>query len=412
MTPLRFVSHARSQGEIPPPARAHALPRANPANVWNASVRRILCFRPDNLGDVLMTSPALAALKQQYPNRHLTLLASRSGAAAARHIPAIDEVIEFDVPWALNEADADPARTLTLVERLRAGQFDAAVIFTVYSQNPLPAAMVCHLAGIPRRLGFCRENPYALLNDWVPECEPERTLRHEAARQLALVAAVGAQLDECDEARRLCFAVPASARASLAARHALGTGRYLVLHPGATAASRRYPAERFAQVAAVLAHRTGMPCCLSGSSGEAALTAGIAQAAGAALRDLGGDPALIRDLAGQLSLGELGALIEGAAVLVTNNSGPLHMASALGTPVVALYALTNPQHGPWLTPHRLLAHDVPCRWCYRSVCPEGHHRCLRGVSGAEVVDAALALLAEGAARQAQPPSLSTLTTTE
>jgi ADP-heptose:LPS heptosyltransferase len=79
---------------------------------------------------------------------------------------------------------------------------------------------------------------------------------------------------------------------------------------------------------------------------------------------------------------------------VAGNTGPVHVAAAVGTPVVDLYALTNPQHTPWMVPSRVLFNDVPCRWCYSSVCPERHHRCLRGVHPEQVVAAALDLLAE------------------
>jgi len=79
-------------------------------------------------------------------------------------------------------------------------------------------------------------------------------------------------------------------------------------------------------------------------------------------------------------------------VLVANNSAPSHLAAALGTPVVNLYALTNPQHTPWRVPAQVLNEDVPCRWCLKSVCPQQHHRCLRGVEPQQVVDAALALM--------------------
>ncbi|MGN5478419.1 glycosyltransferase family 9 protein [Cupriavidus basilensis] len=88
---------------------------------------------------------------------------------------------------------------------------------------------------------------------------------------------------------------------------------------------------------------------------------------------------------------------------MSNNSGPVHIAAALGTPVVDLYALTNPQHTPWQVPHRTLFEDVPCRHCYKSTCPQGHHRCLRGVSPAAVIAAAQALLGgEGGADDRMP----------
>jgi ADP-heptose:LPS heptosyltransferase len=97
-------------------------------------------------------------------------------------------------------------------------------------------------------------------------------------------------------------------------------------------------------------------------------------------------------LAGQLGLGELGALLSSARVLVSNNTGPVHIASALGTPVAVLYALTNPQHTPWLVPSRVLFHDVGCRFCYKSVCPEAHHACLEQVGPEQVVDAVRQLM--------------------
>lgn len=319
------------------------------------------------------------------------MLGSRAGVALAPFLGDVDEVVEYDAPWVANRAEHAPARDLRMAEQLGQRHFDAAVIFTVYSQNPLPAAMMCHLAGIPRRLAHCRENPYALLTGWVHESEPEQHTRHEVERQLALVREVGATARDT----RMRFDVREADRALLAARLAARGvdphAPYFILHPGATAASRRYPAARFGLVAARLVRETGYPVLITGSHGERALAAEVRRTAGYAAR-----PAL-HDLAGTLSLGELGALLERATVLISNNSGPVHIASALGTPVADLYALTNPQHTPWQTAHRLLFRDVPCRWCYRGVCPQRHHACLRGVPPAEIVQAALELCAEARA---------------
>jgi ADP-heptose:LPS heptosyltransferase len=99
-----------------------------------------------------------------------------------------------------------------------------------------------------------------------------------------------------------------------------------------------------------------------------------------------------RSLAGELELGELAALIESADLLVSNNTGPAHLAAALGTPVVDLYALTNPQHTPWRVASRVLFHDVPCRNCYKSRCPHGHNDCLHRVEPERVAAAARELL--------------------
>jgi ADP-heptose:LPS heptosyltransferase len=96
-------------------------------------------------------------------------------------------------------------------------------------------------------------------------------------------------------------------------------------------------------------------------------------------------------LAGVLDIGELAALLQIASIAVVNNSVAAHLAAAVGTPVVDLYALTNPQHTPWGVAHRVLNHDVACKYCFKSVCPEQHHRCLAAVAPAEVVDAVRAL---------------------
>ncbi|MGH7343102.1 MAG: glycosyltransferase family 9 protein, partial [Candidatus Rokuibacteriota bacterium] len=108
--------------------------------------------------------------------------------------------------------------------------------------------------------------------------------------------------------------------------------------------------------------------------------------------------------AGRLELAELAALLSRVPLLVSNNTAPVHVAAAVGTPVVDLYALTNPQHTPWAVPHRILNHDVPCKYCYKSICPAGHHDCLRRVEPAVVVKAALELLQDRREREAATPS--------
>lgn len=349
------------------------------------SAQHLLCVRLDSLGDVLMTTPALRALKETAPGRRITLLTSAAGAAVARQVPEIDEVLVYHAPWMKHTAgDADPLADFEMIERLASERFDAAVIFTVFSQNPLPAAMFCHLAGIPLRLAHCRENPYQLLTDWVPEREPQVQLRHEVRRQLGLVAAVGAATRD----ERLSLAVPREsirqARSRLAASGISMLRPWLVAHPGATAASRRYPPEMFAAALSELVERHGFQVVLTGSAEEEDLITTIQQ------RLRRGTVSL----AGKLDLPEFAGLLAQAPLLLSNNTGPVHMAAALGTPVVDLYALTNPQHTPWMVPQRVLFHDVPCRNCFKSVCPEQHHHCLRLVEPATVAAAVLDLWEE------------------
>ncbi len=190
------------------------------------------------------------------------------------------------------------------------------------------------------RFGFgpCRENLILLFPDWVPETEPTQHVRQEVERQLDLVAAVGRRPDDL----RLSFRVIDADRASLAAKmRAAGVDPSLpriVVHPGASAPSRRWPATQYACAVRELARRQHRALVLTGDTSEAALVTQVAAQAGA--------PAQVHDLSGRLALGEFGALLEGADLLVSNNTGPVHVAAALGTPVVDLHALTNPQHEP------------------------------------------------------------------
>ena len=350
-------------------------------DVWRR-VKRILCIRLDALGDVIMTGPALRALKESAPDRHISLLTSPSGAEAGRLMPFLEEVLLYEAPWMKAGGARDSAALdRRVIAQLRAARFDAAIIFTVYSQNPLPAALLCYLADIPLRLGHCRENPYKLFTDWVREPEPDTCIRHEVRRQLDLVGSIGAHAED----ERLTLTIPhASHEAidSLLTSTALsGTDRFVVIHAGASAASRRYPAEQFAVVARRVAEDFGCGVVFTGTDSEHDLVEAIRAAAGV--------PSY--SLVGQLDLASLAALLARAHLLISNNTGTVHVAAAVGTPVVDLYALTNPQHTPWLVPHRVLSHDVPCKFCYRSICPEGHHDCLRLITPEQVMSAAAEL---------------------
>lgn len=351
---------------------------------WSQA-RNVLCVRLDTIGDVLMTTPAIRAVRQSDAGRRVTLLTSGPGAEAASLVPEIDEVIEYQAPWMkASDYRTDLAPDFEAIGKLRARQFDAAIIFTVYSQNPLPAALFCHLAGIPLRLAHSRENPYQLLTDWVRETEPADGIRHEVERQLDLVATVGYEVAD----RRISVAVPREAAESVSGileRCRIRRDRPLVaIHAGATAASRRYPPENFAEVARRLALHHGFQLVFTGSPSERDLVETIRRESrvetAAALLDL--------------SLVEFAALLADVDVVISNNTSAVHIASGVGTPVVDLYALTNPQHVPWQVASRVLFHDVPCKYCYSSVCPERHHNCLRLVEPGKVVDAVLELLGE------------------
>jgi lipopolysaccharide heptosyltransferase II len=339
------------------------------------------------MGDLLMTTPALRALKETGAARTLTLLTSPEGAVIAAELPFIDDVIAFTAPW-MKGAQAQPvprSATAVLIERLQRRAFDAAIVFTVFTQSALPAATVLHLAGVPLRGAYCRENPYDLLTDWLPD--PDRDaregVRHEVQRQIDLVRALGCRVDDT----RLQFPIrPDAQRTMLAKVSAAGMHPerpWLIVHPGATAPSRRYPTELLASAIAALAQSGRWQIGIGGSDADVPAAMTLAESV----------PGTV-SLAGLLTLPELGALLQAARIVVCNNSVAAHLAAAVGTPVVDLYALTNPQHTPWQVPHCVLSEDVDCKYCLKSQCPHGHQRCLAGVAPRRVVAAVESLAAD------------------
>jgi lipopolysaccharide heptosyltransferase II len=348
--------------------------------------RNVLCVRLDSLGDVLMCTPAVRAIKQSHPERCITLLTSPGAVAATPFIPEIDAVISYAAPWTGNSEAHAAEADLTLAQALRSRRFDAAIIFTSYRQSALPAALLCHLAGIPLRLAHCRENPHHLLSDWIADPEPQQLVKHEVRRQLDLVAGVGYRTSN----EKMSFAVQQTDLAWV--RRRLGIAGvdahrpWILLHTGARAASRRYPPEHWVQVMRALASTPGHDMVLTGQEDDVPMIDALRRACGAKAHSL----------AGELDVGQLGAAIALAALVISNNTGPAHMAAAIGTPLVDIYALTDPQHTPWQVENRLLFHDVPCRFCHDSVCPQRHHDCLNKIDPSRVVQAVHSLLADPA----------------
>lgn len=350
------------------------------------TVRRILAVRLDNLGDVLVTTPALHAIKSSLPGATLTLLASPIGAQVGRLNPDIDDVLVYEAPWMdpWHRLPQDSEREQQMIATMRERQFDGAIIFTSFRQSPLPAAYLCYLADIPLRVAASLDGPGSLLT--TRHKHPERMM-HEVERGLDLVGAIGLSTENLD----LILQVPENARGRLAERLAargIASARPLVVvHPGCSMPARTYPWEMYVQVVELLVEQLGATVILTGASDEQELVERVLDRLQPETRQA------TYGLAGTLPFAEFCALIEAADLTITNNTGPMHIASALKTPVVALFALTNPpeQWGPWRVAHRLLYHDVACRICYNRVCPYGHE-CLRLVAPQTVVEAADELL--------------------
>src|SRR5215217_4751758 len=241
-------------------------------NPWLAA-RNLLAVRLDNAGDVVMLGPALRAIKASSPECQITLLASPAGAKAAPLLPWIDSVLVWRSIWQdLGQLPIDPARENELIQLIADRSFDAAVIFSSFSQTPHVAAYVCYLAGVPLRAGESKEFGGATLSTEL-RGTPDAT--HQVDRNLRLVHALGfTQVDPTLE-----IAIP-DASPEAVARRLWDVGispdqPLALLHPGASAAARRYPTERFRQVAELLRAR-GWPLVVTGSERERELLETVA----------------------------------------------------------------------------------------------------------------------------------------
>ncbi|MDL5157786.1 glycosyltransferase family 9 protein [Actinomycetospora termitidis] len=314
---------------------------------WTA-MARVLVVRPDNVGDVIMTVPALRALRAAAPQARIDLLASPAGAAAAPLVPEVDDVVVASVSWQrlpgpVADEDADP--DAELVATLAGRRYDAAVILTSFSQSPWPAALLCRRAGIGIRIGTSKEFGGDALTHWVP-APPDGG--HQVDRGLEVLAAVGVPSRGVD----LAVTVPIT-------DHPAPAGRYVVVAPGASCPSRRWSPERFATAGRGIAGR-GWTVVVTGTAKEADLVA----------RAAAGVPGAVT-LVGELDLAGLADLVAGADAAVVNNSGGAHLADAVGTPVVELFAGTEEvgQYAPRTVRAEVLTRPVACSPCRQLVCP-------------------------------------------
>jgi ADP-heptose:LPS heptosyltransferase len=349
---------------------------------------RTLAVRLDNDGDVLLTGPALRALAAG--SRRLDLLVSPAGAAAARMLPSVDEVLVFDSPWSGDRAPAaEPAQLDALVRRLAARAYDEAVVFTSFHQSSLPMAMVARWAGVPRTSAYSEDHPGSLLDlrlRRVPGADDDgvRPAGHEVEAALRLAEAAGFPLPTDDD-RRLRIRPVRCPDLGLPTR-------YVVVHPMASVPSRSLDLEHAAGVVAALGH-AGWPVVVTGSPGQE--EAGRRLAAADA-----------RDLVGRTTYTELAGVLSGAACVVSGNTGPAHLAAAVGTPVVSLFSPVVPAErwAPWGVPTVVLGDQTaPCRGTRSRTCPVPGHPCLSGVSPHHVVDAVHALAGTADGRRGRTP---------
>ena len=335
---------------------------------------RVLVARLDSLGDVLLAGPAVRAIAAG--SDEVLMLCGPQGAPAAHLLPGVDRVAVWTCPWIVKPA---PVATPEHVDELMAivNDFapDAAVILTSFHQSPLPLALLLRQAGVPFIAGASTDFPGSLLDVRLRPGEDLDEDQPEAERALAIAAAAGFPLPTNDDG--LLRVGPTSDVGEL-----VGPGPYLVVHPGASAPSREWPAAHAAAAVDLLV-AAGHRVIVTGSPAERELTAFVAGTSGI---DLGGRP----------DVAQLASVLRGARAVATGNTGPAHLAAAVGTPVVSLFSPVVPaiRWAPYGVPVELLGdQDAACRGSRATECPVPGHPCLSSVSPSDVVAAVERLLA-------------------
>lgn len=323
-----------------------------------------LVVRLDSDGDVLLTGPAVRALAADGP---VDLLVAPEGEQAARLLPGVRRVHVFDAPWSgYQPPPLDRAALARLVADLDAARYDRGIILVSYHQSPLPAALVLRTAGVGFLAADCEDYPGSLL-----DLRHRRALgRHEVEAALDLARAVGA-------------ALPAGDDAGLAVREPLPDvtdlvpdGPFVVVHPGAAVPARAPTAWHAADIVEALT-TDGQRVVVTGAAAEKALAAQVA-----------GRRAV--SLAGRTTYPRLAGVLRAARAVVVGNTGPAHLAAAVGTPVVSLFSPVVPleRWRPWRVPSMVLGDQAAaCAGTRARDCPLSGHPCLSSVPAGDVVEA-------------------------
>ena len=338
--------------------------------------RRILIIRLDRMGDVILSTPVLQQLRAAYPEAFIAMLVSPACRELVEGNPHLNDVLLYDKTGEQRGLWS----TIRFARRVRRLDFDTALILHPTRRSH----WIARLAGIPRRLGYARKSGW-LLTHRLPHRKQEGS-RHEAEYALELLRLVG-----LEPAAPQSF-VPVSSRAArridtlFHESHVENSASLIAIHPSASCVSKRWMPERFAQVADRL---------IEAELGRIVIVAGPedvphAQAMARAMRHAP------LNVAGALSVGELAALLARCRLLISNDSGPVHVAAALGTPVVDLFGrnqrgLSPRRWGPLGTGHVVLHKEVGCVTCLAHACDIGF-LCLTALSVEEVFQAAVSIL--------------------
>ncbi len=326
---------------------------------------RILIVGPNWVGDMVMAQSLLITLKQRRPDCSIDVLSPAWTLPVAEHMPEVSKAIEIP----LRRGEFGLAKRFRLARKLARESYDQAILLP----NSIQSALTPFLAGIPRRTGYLGEQRWGLLND-VRHLD-KSVLRQTVQRFVALAEDRRDALPPPCPEPRLIVAAAEIGRVREKFGIANGHAKVLGLCPGAEyGPAKRWPARYFAALATEKMER-GWAVWLFGSGNDRQICDEVNQAAGGRCRSF----------AGLTSLSEALALLSLTDHVVSNDSGLMHVAAALGRRIVALYGSSDPEFTPPLTRKaRIISLGLPCSPCFRRECPLGHFRCMNDIEPARV----------------------------
>jgi ADP-heptose:LPS heptosyltransferase len=373
-----------------------AIQKQTDQDLIRAELKQVLVMQPETVGEVVMLSPALRALKESLPSAETTLITSAAGSQVAPLVPWIDKVMVYPDAWrGINESSLlNLRKDMAFLERMRSQGFSLAMIFTGLSQSPFPAAYACYLAGIPYRVGLTSDQNGSVFSHFLP---PPAEDCHQVDRNLKLLEV----LDIYDSNNRLELRIPEDVerRANeLLIEH--GVTRdipYIVLAPGTSVPSEQYDPHHFAAVAHLLAAQSELQVVIVGNSDEAENIQPVLQVAE---QNLYGN---VHSLVGKAGIPELAAILRQAALILSNKSSIMYLAETWDCPMIVVYPGTEPIDSwkPRNNSTRFLSRPDSCSICSNTTCPYGM-KCLE-VRPEEVAVAALEMLADQTYEPARHP---------
>ena len=338
-----------------------------------AKIKRILIARTDRIGDVVLSTPTITASRKAFPNAYIAVMVSPKTKEIVAGNPYINEVIACDKKGIF--------QTLYFAKWLKNKKFDLALI--LHSTNRVN--LISFLAGIQKRVGYARGKMDFLLTNRLPY-KKRLGEKHEAEYSLDILRSIGV------DARISPLLMPVKKEneknaGDLLRENGLRQGeRFIVLHPGASSVSKMWPQENFAKAADILIERFGVRALLVSAPEHVKIGEKV-------MFSMKNKPVF---LCGRTSLGDLGALFKKASLFISNDSGPVHIACAIGTPVISIFArnekgLSPERWGPLGDKSVALHKDVGCVECLAHNCNKGF-LCIRSVTVEEVVEKASELL--------------------